>query len=842
MEPTLWKSTDAEQRKLLQDFSAFTSDRKTSDSRQMLMWRQCGEDKGEIFRERKSGLIRGCVLRNGGHVFIDVCGLPRKVVEEEKVPLVRRCLEEAIVTVREGRIDVRPRLLGGMDPENGREISGEVVADYKNIRNEDIDCLKRGLEGRLGGNEQIPVHEMELDRLLEGSIPLDVLAELMVSSNENVSIRTAEVLTGSLKAEIEKDENIVSVPVQKVLNFLRLAITNELANGAANLLRLERYTRVLGLALAEIAAYCAEKSVTKFLKLERAFFYKLREELNARMGDRESFDIRYNLAFILEGAKRLRERESSTTQKYLEKAAKISGNVIKHGLSPISASIGAAGPVPTASVGVKGDDMFTNLQTACQKIRNVKKDPDWNKWAPWYEATIILMKSGSSAKKDIRFYSQQLNKPEFKRFEAEWQWHYAKIVFIKRMIKEADEHVRERALKDFAVYRDPGKWNKLDYNTKMVCCGVQWELFLDVSTRRDLIQYLSGNETRTSGNGDEIELEKQYSARIKVEMESEQHWRDVSAKRKEADKWIRAKNPMPRFVGPVPSSQGENEFCGSVLIPNGEVGKKNAHGETPIDSTENSDNTTNLRGKNEEPDGFSFDKIDFRAKKENAVVAPEHGIRLSMQQSASSEKLKIFISAHSTSAKGVSQFKERFLNQLNVLDSSPKVGENIQEAIRQKVEVSDFMVFFVTKDYLKSEDCMCQATMLRSLVLKPLGKNVYEQKMHIVYDQEIVRLKDDKLACAVYVNECCQKWNKRINDAVKFMANPKVDPQVQRQMMGGYLNTLCDYREEIVPFIKDDVFAKYWFTLERLEEQNFQPLGSKIEEILKKKQKNVSLK
>ena len=205
------------------------------------------------------------------------------------------------------------------------------------------------------------------------------------------------------------------------------------------------------------------------------------------------------------------------------------------------------------------------------------------------------------------------------------------------------------------------------------------------------------------------------------------------------------------------------------------------------------------------------------------------------RESTNVAKPNVFISAHSTSEKGVSQFKERFSDQLDVLDSRPKVGENIHTTIRQKVEAADFVVFFVTKDYLESEDCMCQATMLRSLVLKPLGENVYKQKMHIICDQEIVRLKNDLLKGAVYVNKCCQKWNKRIDKAVKFMADPKADPQVKRQMIGGYLDALCYYREEIVPFIKEDVFAHHWLTLEETIQENFKSLEEKVIPFKKKR-------
>ena len=200
-----------------------------------------------------------------------------------------------------------------------------------------------------------------------------------------------------------------------------------------------------------------------------------------------------------------------------------------------------------------------------------------------------------------------------------------------------------------------------------------------------------------------------------------------------------------------------------------------------------------------------------------------------MDNSITSGKLNVLISAHSSSGEAVKILKEKFLeDRLNVQDPNPKVGENIQKAIRRKVEESDLVIFFVTKDYLESEDCMCQATLLRSLVLKQFGENTYRQKMHIIWDQETVRLQSSTIKGSSYANECCQKWNKKIEEAVQFMVDPDKDSEVKVKMMASYLGTLCKYREEIVPFIHDDVFEKHWLTLEELEKENFTSLEDKI--------------
>ena len=60
-----------------------------------------------------------------------------------------------------------------------------------------------------------------------------------------------------------------------------------------------------------------------------------------------------------------------------------------------------------------------------------------------------------------------------------------------------------------------------------------------------------------------------------------------------------------------------------------------------------------------------------------------------------SEKLNVFISAHSSSQEEVSNLKRRLQDKLTVLDPRPGVGENIREAIHQKVQKSDMVIFFV---------------------------------------------------------------------------------------------------------------------------------------------------
>ena len=200
-----------------------------------------------------------------------------------------------------------------------------------------------------------------------------------------------------------------------------------------------------------------------------------------------------------------------------------------------------------------------------------------------------------------------------------------------------------------------------------------------------------------------------------------------------------------------------------------------------------------------------------------------------MDNGVRSGKLNVLISAHSSSGEAVKILRETFLEgRLNVLDPNPKVGENIQEAIRRKVEESDLVIFFVTKDYLESEDCMCQATLLRSLVLKQFGENTYRQKMYIIWDQEIVRLRSSTIKGSSYANECCQKWNKKIEEAVQFIADPDKDPEVKMKMMASYLWVLYAYRQELVPFIHNDVFEKHWLTLEKLVKEDFKSLEEKI--------------
>ena len=208
---------------------------------------------------------------------------------------------------------------------------------------------------------------------------------------------------------------------------------------------------------------------------------------------------------------------------------------------------------------------------------------------------------------------------------------------------------------------------------------------------------------------------------------------------------------------------------------------------------------------------------------------------------SASEKLNVFISAHSSSQEEVSNLKRRLQDELTVLDSRPGVGENIREAIHQKMQKSDLVIFFVTKDYLESEDCMYQATLLRSLVLKWKGEQVYRQKMHIICDQEIMRLKNDVIAGAHYADECCQNWNAKIKEAVGFMNDSTADAQVQRRMVSDYLKKLCDCREEVVPFIKDDVFEKHWLTLEKLEQEEFKSLEEKIEKAKSEKRAAIEI-
>ena len=63
-----------------------------------------------------------------------------------------------------------------------------------------------------------------------------------------------------------------------------------------------------------------------------------------------------------------------------------------------------------------------------------------------------------------------------------------------------------------------------------------------------------------------------------------------------------------------------------------------------------------------------------------------------MDNGSESEKLNVFISAHSSTQEEISNLKRRLQDKLTVLDPRPGVGENIREAIHQKVQKSDLVI------------------------------------------------------------------------------------------------------------------------------------------------------
>ena len=189
------------------------------------------------------------------------------------------------------------------------------------------------------------------------------------------------------------------------------------------------------------------------------------------------------------------------------------------------------------------------------------------------------------------------------------------------------------------------------------------------------------------------------------------------------------------------------------------------------------------------------------------------------------EKLAVSLSYHPNSEQDVKNLEKNFIEGKPIF-----LEKDIQE--------SDLAILFVTKDYLKSEDCIYEAMQLKKC------KETYRKKIYIIYDQEILELRNNKKKSFLYANECCKYWNGEIDDSKQILDDPDVEMDVKTNLVSDYLKTPCACRKKILGFIKKDVFgidkkglsgARCWLTLKELEQKKFKPLEQKFNALIKEK-------
>ena len=198
-----------------------------------------------------------------------------------------------------------------------------------------------------------------------------------------------------------------------------------------------------------------------------------------------------------------------------------------------------------------------------------------------------------------------------------------------------------------------------------------------------------------------------------------------------------------------------------------------------------------------------------------------------IESKTNAEKFAVSISYHPNSEQNVKNLEKNFF------EGKPIVRE-------KDTQKSDLAILFVTKDYLTSENCIYEAMQLKKC------KETYRKKIYIIYDQEILELRNNKKNSFLYANECCQHWNGEIDNSKQILDNPDIEMDVKTNLVSSYLKTLCRCRKKILGFIKKDVFGIdkkglsgecRWLTLEELKERNFQPLEEKFNELKEQKKK-----
>ena len=116
-------------------------------SNQVLFSGQRREKKVEIFWEKTSGFIQGRVYKLKEWLPIAICGMPKRRAEEGELFKVKQFFDTTTVKIQEDWIEVQPKLLGRMNPENKKKLSLFISYDREDDSSKNaVNHLKKEIK------------------------------------------------------------------------------------------------------------------------------------------------------------------------------------------------------------------------------------------------------------------------------------------------------------------------------------------------------------------------------------------------------------------------------------------------------------------------------------------------------------------------------------------------------------------------------------------------------------------------------------------------------------------------------------------------------------------------
>ena len=280
------------------------------------------------------------------------------------------------------------------------------------------------------------------------------------------------------------------------------------APSGGSTVKLEKLTEAFGLALMGLVIHHHANHSAALSEADRKEIYKKAEEVKKVTQKIENLNIKYNLAFIEEGVKRLKDKPRWTL--IAKKGGASIWTIIKDTLRPFSVIAGAANPTP-AGVGIAVDPvkLCEALESLCRECKNLAKNKDLRKKQPWYEPASVLLEFEKLAMEDAGVYENCAKFFTKEDKNTAKEWYYAKTQFLRNVIKSTKKpKIRNKAINAFLA---------------------------DESSRK-----LSGVKSKA-------ELEEFVNKSIDENWR--RHWDDIRAKRREADQIYEWEKPVGTFTG-----------------------------------------------------------------------------------------------------------------------------------------------------------------------------------------------------------------------------------------------------------------------------------------------------
>ena len=426
-----------------------------------------------VFWDPNSGFIKGRVCREGMEVSADVCGLPKRRVAKGELPTVRRYFSVAAMSVRGRRIEVWPRLLGGM-PGGDEEDRSSLRLQLRGKKLEDLLLDIKGIGSDPGKDEEC---YFEMDRRFEIfeewknendlgeqcrklQKARDGFLLIAEKSEGNTFIKAMNELIYSF--EMDSCKAGTSGDLKEVFDQLERKISDF---QGGDIISLEKLTQAFGVALRVLIEHYRAGHLTKLLQTEGPKeIWKKADDLEKSVQKKKSkkrwrwrkttinLDIAYNLQFIREGVKRLKTIEPKTWH-----IMKKTGKPVCEGMEEIIDGINipiAPIPVPVINVGAIVKAPITVITGWAKLI----KDPSCRMTSGWYKG--IERGLGKPVEIDLATYRQHVKSEEERNKKIDWHWHYKIIGYIKDVIKYLSGEVLDAAEKDLNAYLTDDRWKK----------------------------------------------------------------------------------------------------------------------------------------------------------------------------------------------------------------------------------------------------------------------------------------------------------------------------------------------------------------------------------------------